>query len=62
MTRAFGPKWQVSDHGQFNAVEHFLKALHATDLEIRLRDRDPKTLDDVVKLAIRFEINRLLCS
>ena len=57
MTRAFGPKWQTTDHGQFNAVEHFLKALNDPDLELRIRDRDPVTLDDAVKLAIRLESN-----
>ena len=62
MTRAFGPKWQNSDHGQFNAMEHFLTALDDHSLELRIRDKDPLTLDDAVKLAIKLEVHSSVSS
>jgi hypothetical protein len=59
LTRAFGPIWEKQESGQFNAIQCFLKALANTELELRIRDRGPTTLDEAVQLANRLEANAL---
>jgi hypothetical protein len=61
MTRAYGATWQRSEFGQGRALDHFLRGLNDPDLQLRIRDRDPKSLDDAVRFAIRLELNSEIC-
>jgi len=44
--------------GQHIARDSFLTALGDPDLQIKIRERDPHTLEEAVKLALRIEITR----
>jgi hypothetical protein len=54
MAQTFGPA-QDSSHAHFLAVDVYIRALNDPDLEMRIWDHEPKTLDDAAKLARRFE-------
>ena len=57
MTLAYPGKGD-SHIGQHIAMDSFLTALANPDLQMKVRDRDPDTLEEAVKLALRFETTR----
>ena len=54
MTLAY-PESAHSKLGQVIARNHFISALGDRELEFKVRDRDPETLEDAFKAAIRVE-------
>ena len=54
MTLAY-PGAGDSHIGQHIVMDSFLAALADHDLQVKVRDRDPDTLEEAVKLALRFE-------
>jgi hypothetical protein len=54
MTRAY-PGQGTSDMGEQMARDHFLSALNDRDLELKIRERFPNTLDEAFKQAVQLE-------
>ena len=54
MTRAY-PGQATSDMGEQMARDHFLSALNDKDLELKIRERFPNTLDEAFKQAVQLE-------
>jgi Zinc knuckle len=54
MAQTFGPSHDP-ELSEFLGVETYVRALNDPDLELRIWDHEPKTLDEAAKLARRFE-------
>ena len=52
------PGQEDSNLGQHIARDSFLAALGDPDLQIKIRERDPRTLEETVRLALRIEVTR----
>ena len=52
------PGQEDSNLGQHIARDSFLTALGDPDLQIKIRERDPRTLEETVRLALRIEVTR----
>ena len=47
-----------SELGESMAMEVFIKSLDDNDLELKIRDKMPETLDSAYQMALRFEANK----
>lgn len=46
-----------SEHTESIAIDYFIDAIANGDIEIRIRDRSPKTLDDAYRTVVVLESN-----
>jgi len=59
MTRAY-PGQAASDMGEQMARDHFLSVLNDRELELKIRERFPNTLDEAFKHAVQSRHSRIL--